>query len=67
MRSKLWIASLSSLVLVSGCVASTTSECDWTETLYYGSDNVVDWLAANDPSLLAGVTSHNEKRMEFCK
>jgi hypothetical protein len=35
--------------------------------LYYGSDNVVDWLAANDPSLLADVTSHNEKRTEFCK
>lgn len=58
---------LLSLALASGCVAPTTDECDWTETLYYGSDNVVDWLAANDPSLLAGVTSHNEKRSEFCK
>ena len=61
------IVLLSSLVLVSGCVATTTDECVWTETLYYGSDNVVDWLAANDPSLLAGVTSHNEKRSEFCE
>jgi hypothetical protein len=50
------------LGLVSGC-ASPTDECLWTETLYYGSDNV----AANDPSLLTGVTSHNEKREEFCK
>ena len=58
---------LLSLAVVSGCVASTTDECLWTETLYYGSDNVVDWLAANDPSLLTGVTSHNEKRSEFCK
>ena len=54
------------LGLVSGC-AGPTDECLWTETLYYGSDNVVDWLAANDPSLLTGVTSHNEKRSEFCK
>jgi hypothetical protein len=54
-------------VLASGCVASTSDGCAWTETLYYGSDNVVDWLVANDPSLLAGVTSHNEKRSEFCE
>ena len=52
-------------VLASGCVRP--SECVWTETLYYGSDNVVDWLAANDPLLLAKVTSHNEKRAEFCR
>jgi hypothetical protein len=66
MKSKLSVLLISSLVLASGC-ARLASECIWTETLYYGSDNVVDWLAANDPSLLAGVTSHNEKRTEFCK
>jgi hypothetical protein len=65
MKSKLLALTLSSAALVSGCVKPT--ECVWTETLYYGSDNVVDWLAANDPSLLADVTSHNEKRTEFCK
>lgn len=65
MKSKLWMLTLSSSVLVSGCAAP--SECVWTETLYYGSDNVVDWLAANDPLLLADVTSHNQKRTEFCK
>lgn len=52
--------------VVSGCVAPT-AECVWTETLYYGSDNVVDWLADNDPALLVKVTSHNEKRAEFCR
>lgn len=67
MKSKLLALTLSSAALVSGCVASMTDECVWTETLYYGSDNVVDWLAANDPSLLADVTSHNEKRTEFCR
>ena len=66
MRSKLWIVILSSLVLGSGC-AIPTDECIWTETLYYDSDNVVDFLAANDPVLLTKVTSHNEKRSEFCK
>jgi len=52
--------------LASGC-GTAASECVWTETLYYDSDDVVDWLSANDPSLLADVTSHNEKRAEFCK
>jgi hypothetical protein len=52
--------------VVSGCVVKT-DECVWTETLYYGSDNVVDWLADNDPALLVKVTSHNEKRAEFCR
>jgi hypothetical protein len=66
MKSKLLALTISSAVLVSGCV-TPTDECVWTEMLYYGSDNVVDWLAANDPSLLADVTSHNEKRTEFCK
>ena len=66
MKSKLWVLMLSGSVLVSGC-AAPTSECVWTETLYYGSDNVVDWLAANDPSLLADVASHNQKRAGFCK
>lgn len=55
---------LSGIVLVSGCVRN---ECVWTDTIYYGSYDVVDWLAANDPSLLTAVTSHNQKRAEFCK
>jgi hypothetical protein len=65
MRSKLCALMLCGSVLASGCVRP--NECVWTETLYYDSDNVVDWLAANDPSLLAKVTSHNEKRAEFCR
>ena len=66
MKSKLLVMMISSLALVSGC-ALPTDECLWTETLYYDSDNVVDFLAANDPVLLTKVTSHNEKRAEFCK
>lgn len=58
---------LSGGVLASGCAPVATSECVWTETLYYDSDNVVDWLATHDPALLAGVTAHNEKRAEFCR
>ena len=66
MKSKLLVLMLSSLAAVSGC-AALPDECIWTETLYYDSDNVVDFLAANDPVLLTKVTSHNEKRSEFCK
>jgi hypothetical protein len=66
MKSKLLALTLSSLAVGSGC-ATLPDECIWTETLYYGSDNVVDFLAANDPVLLTKVTSHNEKRSEFCR
>ena len=52
--------------LLYGC-ASPTDECVWTDTLYYDSTDVVNWLSRNDPSLLADVTAHNEKREEFCR
>lgn len=65
MKSKLWVLTISSAALVSGC--GVPRECIWTDTLYYESDNVVDWLAEHDPDLLTGVTSHNEKRAEFCR
>jgi len=66
MKLKLSLLMLCVIGLNSGC-ATIPDECIWTETLYYGSDNVVDFLAANDPVLLTKVTSHNEKRSEFCR
>lgn len=66
MKSKLSALMLFVTALVSGCV-KVTSECVWTEPLYYGSGNVIDWMSVHDPELLAGVTAHNEKRAELCK
>jgi hypothetical protein len=60
MKSKLWIVSLSSLVLVSGCVAPSGDFCDIARPIYIGGDHVVDWLSENDEVLLRSVVSHNE-------
>lgn len=53
------------LALVAGC--GTTTECDWTRTIPFGSQQSIDWLLENDRSLLAGVTTHNEVRQEICR
>jgi len=66
MKSKPLGPMLLLLVPLGGC-AVPASECVWTDTLYYDSTDVVDWLSRNDPSLLTDVTAHNEKREEFCR
>lgn len=60
MKLKLWIVTLSSLVLVSGCVAPSGNFCDVARPIYIGGDHVVDWLAEHDDVLLRSVVSHNE-------
>jgi hypothetical protein len=64
MKLKLSLMMISSVGLASGCV--TPRECVWTDTILFENESVVDWLVSNDPDLLVGVTSHNEKRAEFC-
>lgn len=61
MRSKRWIALLSSVGLLLGCVAPSGNYCDIAAPIYIGSDHVVDWLAENDEALLRSIVSHNEK------
>lgn len=51
---------------VAGCGIVTT-ECDWTRTIPFGSQQTVDWLLENDRQLLVGVTTHNEARQEICR
>lgn len=53
-------------VPAAGCGAVTT-ECDWTRTIPFGSQQTVDWLLENDRQLVVGVTAHNEARQEICK
>lgn len=61
MRLKLWIALLSSVVLLVGCVSPSGDFCDVARPIYIGSDAVVDWLAENDEPMLRAIVSHNEK------
>lgn len=59
-KSRLWIVTLSSLALVSGCAAPSGDFCDVARPIYIGGDHVVDWLAEHDDVLLRSVVSHNE-------
>lgn len=61
MRSKLWIATVSSVVLLSGCDVPTGDFCDIANHLYFNTSQTVDWLAENDEALLRGIVIHNEK------
>lgn len=61
MRLKLWIALLSSVVLLFGCVSPSGDFCDVARPIYIGSGAVVDWLAENDEPMLRAIVSHNEK------
>jgi hypothetical protein len=53
-------------VPLSGCMGTNT-ECDWTRTIPFGSQQSIDWLLENDRQLLVGVTTHNEARQEICR
>lgn len=61
MKSRHWIVTLSSVVLLSGCVKTSGDFCDIARPIYMGGDHVVDWLAEHDEDLLRSVVSHNEK------
>lgn len=54
------------IVPAAGCGVVTT-ECDWTRTIPFGSQQTVDWLLENDRNLLADVVIHNETKERLCK
>lgn len=57
----LWIA------LASGCAKTTTGDyCDIASPLYFGSDEVVTFLAENDVSLLREIVIANEQWVKLC-
>lgn len=59
-KSRLLIVTLSSVVLLSGCVTPDGDFCDVARPIYIGGEHVVDWLAEHDDVLLRSVVSHNE-------
>ena len=67
MKSKLWIALLSSAVPLSGCVAPASDYCTLTKPILFGSQQTVDWLADNDERMLTDVIVHNEQVATLCK
>ena len=67
MRSKLWITTLSSLVLASGCAPPSSSYGDIARPLLFGGDATIDWLAEYDEALLQQIVTHNEQVAELAK
>ena len=61
MKLKLLILTLSSVVLLSGCVVSSGNYGDIAKPILMGSMVTVDWLADNDEQLLRQIVSHNEQ------
>ena len=53
--------------LLAGCGTRLTTDCDWTRTIYIGSDQTVEWLLAHDEQLLRSVIAHNEIRAGLCQ
>lgn len=61
-----WIILLCASALVSGC-ANPGNYCDIASSIYFGSDDTVEWLAHNDEDLLRSVVGHNETRARLCR
>jgi hypothetical protein len=53
------------LALVSTCVG-TSSFCELTDTMQFGSENTIVWLGANDPQLLEDIVVHNDTAAAVC-
>lgn len=53
--------------LLAGCAQPSGNYCDIASTLYFDSDQVVDYLAENDENLLRDIVIHNETRARLCK
>lgn len=57
---------LSGAALLSGCVAPSGDFCLISQPMYFEDEDVVQWLSENDPSLLEGITVHNEQVERIC-
>ena len=68
MKLKSWTILASLIVLVSGCGVkiSGDSYCDIAGPLLFDSQKTVDWLLANDRTLLVDVIVHNETQDRIC-
>jgi len=53
--------------LLAGCAQPEGNYCDIASTLYFESNQVVDYLAENDENLLREIVIHNETRAKLCE
>lgn len=67
MKFRLWIATLLSLVLVSGCVPPGNNYGDIARPILFGGEATIDWLAEYDEPLLRQIVTHNEQVAELSK
>ena len=40
--------------------------CDLSDTMWFGSDSVIQEMVQTDPQLLRQIVEHNEKRKAIC-
>lgn len=73
MKWKHYLLTSSAAVLLAGCAEGpkTTPKpvgeyCLISEPLYFADDSIVVWLSEHDPSLLEGITVHNEQVERVC-
>lgn len=73
MRLKPFLVTSFCAVLLAGCVEQKETTlppaadfCLIADPMYFKDEAVVSWLSDNDPSLLEGITVHNEQVERIC-
>lgn len=61
-----WMTALCASALLAGCAVNRGSFCDIASEQYFGGVDTIDWLAENDPRLLADIVTHNEQILAIC-
>ena len=67
MKSKLLMLTLSSAVLLSGCVTPSGNYGDIAKPILFGSTATIEWLLVNDEAMLRQVVTHNEQVERLAK
>jgi hypothetical protein len=58
---------LSSAVLLAGCVTPSGNYGDIAKPIMFGSVATIEWLATNDEAMLRQVVTHNEQVERLAK
>ena len=59
MKFRLSLLMLCALALGPGCASPRGDFCDVSAAMYFGGDDVIDWLSVNDEPLLRSIVTHN--------
>lgn len=55
------------LLIAPASMCVEADECDWTKTLFFDTQDTVDYLQTSDPRLLTDIVVHNETRAVMCR